>query len=158
MDGAAVAFAARLVLAAALGVAAVQKLAARDATREQTVALVGERAGPAIANALPIAEVATACALVLWWSVVPGLAAFALLAAFTVVLLRAQARRLPCPCFGAAVQHATPVGARAVIRNGLLAALAIIATGSPEGASAWAVLVWTALFGAVVAVAVRAAA
>jgi hypothetical protein len=158
MDGAAVALAARIVLAAVLAVAAVQKLSSMRATRVQTVALMGERVGPAIATALPVVELATACALVLWWSVVPGLAAFALLVAFTVVLVRAQVRRLPCPCFGAAVGTAPPVGAIAIVRNGVLAALAIVATGKPAGATVWAVVVWTVVFGAVAAVAVRAAA
>jgi Methylamine utilisation protein MauE len=158
MNGAALAFAARIVLAAALGVAAVQKLRAMAASREQTVALMGERAGPAVATALPITELAIACALVVWWSIVSGLAAFALLAAFTVVLVRAQTRRLPCPCFGATVATAPPVGAMSIVRNGLLAALAIVATGSPAGATVWAVVVWTIVFGAIAAVAIRAAA
>jgi|SRR5207248_6895 len=158
MDGAAVAFAARIVLAAVLGIAAVQKLLAMKATRVQTVALMGERVGPAVAAALPFAELATACALVVWWSVASGLATFALFVAFTAVLLRAQVRRLPCPCFGAAVGTAPPVGATGILRNGFLGALAIVATGSPEGATAWAVIVWTLVFGAVAAVAVRAAA
>jgi hypothetical protein len=136
---AALALVARVVLAAVFVVSAVSKLRAPAITREQVRALVGARHSPAVARALPFVELALAVALLVWWSVVPGLVAFVLFAGFTAVLVRAQARRLPCPCFGGAV-HAKPVGPGAIVRNGLLAALAVLATGSPEGAAALAAL------------------
>jgi hypothetical protein len=131
--GAVVASVARLALAAVLLFSAVTKLRAREVSRRQIVALVGERFGPSVAHALPFVELIVALALVVWWSVVPGVVAFALVCAFTVVLVRARARHLPCACFGGGV-HAHPVGAASIVRNGALAALAVLATGSPTGA------------------------
>lgn len=156
MDGAALALAARLVLAAALVFAAATKIAAPRRSRADTVALLGWGAGRLVALVLPYVELVIAFALVVWWSPVPGIVAFVVLVAFTVVLLRAQLRHLPCPCFGA-VSAGAPVGGAAVLRNGVLAALAAIATGSPSGAPAVQVLVGLAGFGAVtVFVVVRA--
>jgi hypothetical protein len=131
--GAVVASTARLVLAAVLLFSAVAKLRAREVSRTQIVALVGTRSGPAVAHALPFVELLVALALVCWWSVVPGVVAFALVCAFTVVLVRARARHLPCACFGGGV-HTRPVGAAGIVRNGALMALAVLATGSPAGA------------------------
>jgi hypothetical protein len=82
--------------------------------------------------------------------------AVVLLALFTVVLLRAQARRVPCLCFGASSLE-TPVGPAAVVRNGVLAALAVLATGTPTGASFGATLVAGAAFAIAAGLAVRAA-
>ncbi len=156
MDGAAIAFAARAVLAGALLVAAVSKLRNPATTRAQTVALVGARMGGAIATALPIVEIVIAVALVVWTSAVPGVVAAVVLLAFTGVLLSAQARRLPCPCFGGA-GGATPVGPAAIIRNAVLIAYAVLATGSPSGASAGAAAVGVVVLGAIAVAAVRAA-
>lgn len=153
---AALALAARIVLAAVLVLSATSKLRASDTTRAQVVALVGPRAGGAVARALPFVELSLAVALVVWWSAVPGVVALLLVAAFTVVLVRAQSRRLPCPCFGGGV-NADPVGPAAIVRNGVLAALAVVATGSPEGAHAVVVVVATVLLAAVTAAAVIAA-
>ena len=135
MNSAALALVARIVLAVVLLSSAVSKWRSPETTREQVVALVGSRRGPAIARELPIAELCVALALVFWWSIVPGIAAFVLFVAFTIVLVRAQQRHLPCPCFGGAV-HGDAVGSSAIVRNGVLAALAVLATGSPEGAGA----------------------
>ena len=156
MDSAAIAFAARAVLAAVLLVAAVAKLRRRAATRTQTVALLGAGSGRAIATVLPFIEIVIAVALVVWTSAVPGVVAAALLLAFTGVLLRAQARRLPCPCFGGA-GGGTPVGPAAIIRNAALVAYAVLATGSPSGANAGAALAAIAVLGAIAVVAVWAA-
>jgi hypothetical protein len=134
VDGAALALAARIVLAVVLVVSAISKLRAPTITREQVSALVGARHGRVVARALPMVELALAVALLAWWSFVPGVAALVLIGGFTVVLVRAQTRRLPCPCFGGGV-HAVPVGPAAIVRNGVLAALAVLATASPEGAT-----------------------
>lgn len=128
--GSAVALAARAVLAAVLVWSAAAKLRDRRAVEPQLAALVGTGAGTSrmLAVALPVVELAVAAGLVLALeSVVPGLAAAALLVVFSAVLLRARPRHVPCPCFGAATSEA-PVGTRAVVRNGLLLALAVLAT------------------------------
>jgi hypothetical protein len=156
MAGAALALAARIVLAVMLVLSASSKLRAANTTRAQVVALVGPRFGPAVARVLPFAELLLAVAVVIWWTPVPGIAAFALFVAFTVVLLRAQARRLPCPCFGGAL-HAAPVGPGGIVRNGVLAALAVLATASPHGAGLPATLVAVVLLGGVTAMSVFAA-
>jgi hypothetical protein len=133
VDAAALASAAaRLVLAGVLAVAAFRKLRAPDVTRATTLTLLGERAGPVVARVLPFVELVVALALVVWWTPVPGVVAFVLLVGFTVVLVRAQTRQLPCPCFGGS--RDTPVTGASILRNGLLAALAVLATGSPAGA------------------------
>src|SRR5690242_8341308 len=97
---AAVALAARVVLALALVLAAIAKLRAPERTRGQTIDLIGVRYGAVVARALPFVEVGIAVALLAWWTAVPAIAAAVLLLLFTLVLMRAQARRLPCPCFG----------------------------------------------------------
>jgi methylamine utilization protein MauE len=156
LNDASLALAARIVLAAVLTVSAGAKLRSRTVVRDQLAELVGTRFAPALASVLPAAELLVALALVAWWSAVPGVGAALLLAAFTVVLVRAAARHVPCACFGAASLDA-PVGAAGVIRNGILAALAVIAVGSPTGAGLPAALGWLALLGVIAALAVRAA-
>lgn len=126
---AALAWAARIGLAVMLVVAAVSKLRRRAATRVETVTLLGPRIGPPVAATLPFVEIALAIALVVWWSWVPGVLAAALVVAFTVVLVRANARHLPCACFGAGA--GVPPGGFAILRNGALLALAILATATP---------------------------
>ena len=125
----ALAWAARIGLAAVLVVAAVSKLRQRDETRVATVTLLGPRIGPPVAATLPFVEIALAIALVAWWSWVPGVVAALLLAGFTVVLVRASARHVPCACFGTAA--GAPPGGLAILRNGALLALAILATATP---------------------------
>ena len=133
MNDAALALAARVVLGTVLAVSAVSKLRSRRAVQRQMGSLVGERLAPLIGPLLPAAELVVAIGLVTWWSPVPGGVALALLAAFTVVLVRAQARHVPCLCFGAARLDAT-VGPSSVVRNGVLAALSVLAIGDPAGA------------------------
>ena len=156
MNDAAPALAARIVLAVVLASSAIAKLQSLGAVREQVATLVSERAAPLIAPLLPATELFVAVALVAWWSGVPGIVAVVLLALFTVVLVRAEARRVPCLCFGASKLD-TPAGPAGVIRNGVLGALAVFAIGSPSGASVPATLAWVAGFGVIAAIAVRAA-
>ncbi len=155
MNDASVALAARIVLAAALCVSAAAKLQSRAAVQRQVELLVSDRLAPFIGSALPAAEIAVAIALVVWWSAVPGVVALALLAAFTVVLVRAQARRVPCLCFGA-TRLETPVGAASVIRNGVLGGLAVLAVGGPSGAHPAATIAIVAGLGAIAAGAIWA--
>jgi hypothetical protein len=125
--GDAIAVAARVILAAILLTAAVAKLRARAATRSSMSALFGARLGGALATLVPVVEIVVAIALLVWWTVVPGLVAAVLVLGFTVVLVRASVRRVPCPCFGGS--SPAPAGTRAIVRNGVLVALAILATG-----------------------------
>jgi len=150
MGFAAVALAARLVVAGAFLVAAVQKLRVRSGLTAELAGfgVPGTLVAPA-AVALPVAELATAAALVVFpGTAVPAFVAIGLLALFTGAVLAnlAQGRRPPCPCFGAA--SAEPLSARTVVRNGWLLGLAVLATGSITGAEAWAVVLWTAVLGA----------
>ena len=118
--------------------------------------LVSDRMAPLIGPVLPAAELVVAVGLVVWWSPVPGVVALLLLAAFTVVLVRAQARRVPCLCFGAS-RLDTPAGPASVVRNGVLGALAALAIGDPSGAHAAATIAACVVLGAITAIAVRAA-
>jgi hypothetical protein len=161
VNDASVALAARVVLAAVLAASATAKLRSRvalssEALQAQMRQLINERYAPMIGPVLPPAELAVAVALVAWWSPVPGLVALALIGAFTVVLVRAQARHVPCMCFGVSSLDA-PVGPAAILRNGVLAGLAVLAIGDPAGANAVATIVLIVVFGAVAIVAVRAA-
>ena len=149
----AVSLAARVVLAVALVLAAVAKLRAPEQVRMQTTELLGARYGDVVARGLPFVELAIAVSLVAWWTAVPGIAAAVLLVLFTLVLVRAQARRLPCPCFGAA-SRADAVGPLAILRNGVLLAYAVRATASPSGASGVASTIAIVVFGAIFASAV----
>jgi hypothetical protein len=146
VDAAAISFAARLVVAGVLVFAAVAKVRAPSVTRAQTVALVGDALGPGLAVAVPVVEIAIAVMLIAWWSAVPALLAACLLGAFTIVVVRAQLRGLPCPCFGAPSSDAT-AGPPAILRNALLVAYAVLGTASPAGARPWAVVVAVGLLG-----------
>lgn len=155
MKGESVALAARVVLAGALVVSAVAKLRAPAEVRRRVGAITSDRLGAFAGPGLPGAELVVAVALVALWGPVPGVVALAMLAVFTVALVRAQARRVPCACFGAGASDAPP-GAAAVVRNGVLAALAVLAIGSPSGAGWGSTIVWCVAFGTVTAVVVRA--
>ena len=95
------------------------------------VALLGERVGPVVAQVVPWVELTIAVLLVGWWSPVPGVLAGVLLLLFTGVVVRANTRHLPCACFGGNATNAPPGGA-AIVRNGVLIALAVLATASPR--------------------------
>ncbi len=130
----------RAVLAAAFAVAGIGKLADRPGTT-RTLGEFGVPAGLArlIGSALPMAELACALALVpARTSRAAAVAALLMLTAFSVASAAAIARgkRVECRCFG---QFSTgPVGVRTLIRNAVLAALAIGALfggwGSPAPA------------------------
>lgn len=114
-----------LVLAVVLAVAAGAKLARRGDTGQE-LAQLGLLAPELLARVVPVVELATAVLLV----VVPawgGVAAFALLAAFTVVLVRVlrSGRVVSCNCFGALSRR--PVSGWSLARNGVLLALAAVA-------------------------------
>ncbi|HST41251.1 MAG TPA: TlpA disulfide reductase family protein [Conexibacter sp.] len=117
---------ARVALAATFALAAAAKLTDRDGGRTA----LRDFGAPArlvapLALALPLAELALA-ALLLPAATAPlaALAALALLALFTAALVRAlHAGRAPaCNCFGALSTR--PLGRGALVRNGLLGALA----------------------------------
>lgn len=154
MDAAAISFAARLVLAGVLLVAAVAKLRAPAITRRRTVALVGHRIGTGVAIALPFVELFVAVILSAWWSAAPGVIAAALFGAFTVIVVRAQLRGVPCPCFGSGSGDTAP-GPWAVVRNALFLAYSVLATASPHDARPAAVLVAGIVLGGGAAAAAR---
>jgi Methylamine utilisation protein MauE len=161
VNGASLALAARVVLAVVLVVSAIAKMRAHaDLTtrlaRLQMGRLVGQAFAPVIEPVLPVAEIGVAVALVAWWSPVPGVVALLLLATFTVVLVRAQVHHVPCLCFGTASLEA-PVGPWAIVRNGFLAGLAVIAIGNPTGAKVGATVVLCLGLGAVAAAVIRVA-
>jgi Methylamine utilisation protein MauE len=156
VNGAALALAARIVLALVLAGSAVAKLRVRGAVRLQVETLVSTRAAPLITPLLPAVELLVAVGLVAWWSPVPGVVAAILLGLFTAVVVRATARHVPCLCFGASSMDA-PTGASSVVRNGVLACLAVFAVGTPSGARLGATLATVVVLGVVAGLAVRAA-
>ena len=82
-----------------------------------------------LAVAVPIAEALVVAALLLRPDV-GGAVALAALAVFTLVIVRALSTRSPagCGCFGS--HRVEPVSPADVVRNGLLAGFAVIATGA----------------------------
>jgi hypothetical protein len=156
LNDASFALAARTVLAGALAVSAFAKLRSRVEVRQQVALVVNDRLAPIIARALPTAELAVAVALVAWWNPAPGVVALVMLGAFTVVVVRAHARHVPCLCFGAA-RLDPPTGPTSVLRNGVLGGLAVLAIATPSGASAAATIGLCAVFGTISALAIRAA-
>jgi hypothetical protein len=161
VNAASLALAARVVLAIVLTTSAIAKLRMRAEpttrlARLQMGRLVGQAFAPVIESVLPVAEIGVAVALVAWWSAAPGVVALLLLVAFTVVLVRAQIQHVPCVCFGTASLEA-PVGPWAIVRNGLLAGLAVLATGDPAGAKVIGTAFSCVVLGAITLVAVRAA-
>ena len=118
-----------LALAVVLGWAAVAKARRGQATAESFRAL----GVPApLARVLPVIELVLALGLV----VVPAPAAAAaalLLVVFTLVLLRAigEGVTVGCNCFGST--RSEPVSSVEILRNALLLALAVVATGGRAG-------------------------
>ena len=120
--------AAAIAVAAMLAVAAVAKWRDGEGTRS-SFARLGLAAPRALASLVPSAELAIAIGLL----VAPSIAAWAaviLLAAFTVVLGRAVVGGLdvPCACFGSTRNE--PVSSVELVRNVLLVALAVVASGA----------------------------
>jgi hypothetical protein len=146
---------ARLTLASAFALSAGTKLA-RSAAFTASLSEFGVPAARLVARLLPPVEGGLAVALVALprqsW---PAFAAIAVLALFTgaVVANLAGGRETPCPCFAAA--GGRPVSAATVLRNGLLLALAVLATGSADGASAGPTLVLAAVSAPATLVALR---
>ncbi len=117
-----VSYALAVGLALVFAWAGIAKLRAPRVTARSFAAL---RVPPVLARVVPFIELGLAVALVL----APGtaIAAVGLLVAFTVVLLRADdgAR---CACFGSASSE--PVSWVQILRNGLLAGAAVVASGA----------------------------
>ncbi|HEX3426625.1 MAG TPA: MauE/DoxX family redox-associated membrane protein [Acidimicrobiales bacterium] len=128
--GAWAAWASRCVIATVFAVAAWGKLVDQAWTRSAVVALVPVRGRVAVylGRLVPATEAVVAVAI-LPRATAPWAAglAVALLAAFTVVIIAALARgrRPVCACFGSVSDD--PIGARSVIRNLALAAVAAVA-------------------------------
>ena len=134
--GATIALVARVTLAATFGLSAATKLVDRPAFA-RALRDFGLPRGDALSWALPVVEGGLAVALVLvpgapW----PAFLAVAVLALFTgaVVANLMGGRPAPCPCFGPPSAGARPVSAATVARNGYLVALAVLGTGSLDGA------------------------
>lgn len=153
---ASLALAARLVVAAAFLVAGVQKLRAGRALRRQVAAFgVPPAAAPAAAIVLPLLELATGLALLVFArSAVPAWIALAELAVFTgaVAANLARGRHVPCPCFGST---ATDVSGATLVRNAWLVALAVVGTADATGATLAATVGWGTGLGLVTIALVR---
>ncbi len=133
------ALAARLVLFAVFAFAGVAKLLDREGSREAARGFgVPERLAGFVGVALPVAEL-TAAGLLLFPATAQAgaILALALLATFVVAISVAMARgEAPdCHCFGAL--HSEPAGAKTLIRNVILAAVAVVPIVDGPGASAW---------------------
>jgi hypothetical protein len=154
--GPALALACRIVLAAVLAIAAAGKIADHAAlpARLEEVG-VNARGARALAVWLPATELVVAIALLVdFHSPVPGLASLVLLLAFSVFLVRTARRAVPCPCFGAVRTAGSATTASAVVRNGVLVALAVLATGTAERARPLGTVVGVVIAGAVAVVAI----
>ncbi|MEW6474922.1 MAG: MauE/DoxX family redox-associated membrane protein [Actinomycetota bacterium] len=143
MDGGAtLALVARITLAAAFAYSAAGKLANLAAFAHALGDFGVPRSG-LVAPALPVVEAGLAILLVAvrdqpW----PAFLATGVLAVFTgaVVASLLSGAAKPCPCFGPPGADARPVSAATVARNGCLVALAVIGSGSTDGASATAAI------------------
>jgi peroxiredoxin/uncharacterized membrane protein YphA (DoxX/SURF4 family) len=131
----ALALTARIVLAALFAVAGLTKLADRAGTRKS----LAEFGLPAILVSpvtilLPLAELACAVALVpvstAWWGAAGSLA---LLSLFTIAMAVSLARgqKPDCHCFGQL--RSEPIGPATIVRNVLLAALAVLVVARGAG-------------------------
>jgi thiol-disulfide isomerase/thioredoxin len=135
---------ARLVLAAVFAVAAFAKLLDREGARE---AVSGFRVPDVlvrpVAALLPLAELGVAVALLpassARWGAVGALALLlAFCAAIAASMIRGEAP--DCHCFGQI--HSEPVGARTLVRNGLLAAAAALVVIEPSGTAGPSAVAW----------------
>ncbi|HET9443342.1 MAG TPA: MauE/DoxX family redox-associated membrane protein [Acidimicrobiales bacterium] len=129
--------AAALVLGAVLAWAAAGKARRRAATASSFRGLRLPAPG-GLAVAVPAVEAALAVALVL----APAVASWptlALLLAFSAVVLRAvlAGEQVPCNCFGSGGAGDSPVSSLDLVRNAGLAALAVLASGAPDGSALW---------------------
>ena len=135
---------ARLALAAIFALAGAAKLADRDDARRTLRGFqVPERLVAALAVLVPVAELATAGALIASRTVAAGaLAAVVLLAAFSAAIAGAIARgrQVDCGCFGRL--YSAMVSRRTLARNGALIAVAAFVlaralTAAPTSATDW---------------------
>ena len=131
--------AARLILFAVFAVAGVAKLLDREGSREAARGFgVPESLAGASGSGLPVAEL-TAAVLLLFPSTAQAgaILALVLLGAFIVAIAAAMARgEAPdCHCFGAL--HSEPAGAKTLVRNVILAAIAAFVLVTGPGASPW---------------------
>lgn len=136
-SGPALALACRIVLAAVLALAAVAKIADHRAlpARLRAMGIVPPWLSVAVAAGLPVVELAVATALVTARrSALPALVALTLLVVFSGFLLVTAKRAVPCACFGSVRTGSSAEVPRAILRNGVLIALAVLATGSAAGA------------------------
>lgn len=128
---AAVALVARLVLVLTFAIAGVGKLADRGRTREMLTTFgVPTRFVGGASILLPAAEITIAgLLLVPGTAAVGAVAALALLGLFTAAVAYnlARGRKPTCNCFGQL--RSKPIGARTLIRNGALMAVAAVALG-----------------------------
>ncbi|MFI9507705.1 TlpA family protein disulfide reductase [Nocardia sp. NPDC052566] len=118
----------RLVVSVVFGLSAWGKLRDRAGARAAVADFgVPLRWAPTVAVGLPVAEgVLAVTVLPPWTAAGAGVLAALLLTVFTVAIgrLLAQGRRPACSCFGSS--SATPIGARTLVRNGVLLALAVL--------------------------------
>jgi methylamine dehydrogenase accessory protein MauD len=133
------ALAARLILFAVFAVAGVAKLLDREGSREAARGFgVPDSLAGAVGLGLPVAEL-TAAVLLLFPSIAQAgaILALVLLGAFIVAIAAAMIRgEAPdCHCFGAL--HSEPAGAKTLVRNVILAAIAAFVVASDPGASPW---------------------
>ncbi len=135
---------ARLLLASVFGLAAATKLADRDGSRQGLVDFgVPSRLAAPLGLLLPILELAVAVALIpsftAWWG---AIGALGLLLVFLggIGYSLARGRTPDCRCFGQL--HSAPIGNATVIRNAVLAAVAVFVALAPPIAQpsviAWA--------------------
>ncbi|WP_141717548.1 peroxiredoxin family protein [Nocardia altamirensis] len=121
----------RLVVGVLFGLSALGKLADPVGTRKA----VGEfgvplRWVPAVGWGLPAVEVVAALAVLLPWTALAGaVLALVLLVVFTaaVVRLLRKGEHPACSCFGAV--SAAPIGAKTLVRNGVLIVLVLLVAG-----------------------------
>ncbi len=154
--------AARLLLAAVFAVAAVAKLADREGSRRAAVDFgVPAGLGGLVALVIPLAELAVAVALLPSRTAVwGGLGALALLLLFSAAIVSSLARgRAPdCHCFGQL--HSEPAGRRTLLRNGALAAMALLVVAAGWNDPGLSAVAWIARLdtaGALAAAALAAA-
>jgi hypothetical protein len=134
---------AAVALAVVFAWAALAQMAAR---RRVSVAFAALRlpAPGTLAVAVPVAELGISVALIARPDV-GGALALAALAAFTLVIVRALSATpdAPCGCFGS--HRVEPVAPSDVVRNGILAGFAAVATGTSHlvwpGAASMAAMV-----------------
>jgi uncharacterized membrane protein YphA (DoxX/SURF4 family) len=123
-----VSVAAAYALCLVLVAAAAAKLR-RPAATAADLERLGLRWPRALARLVPATELGAAAALLLVpsWG---GVASFALLAAFSTVLVRVvrSGQQVPCACFGATSSR--PVSGRTLARNGVLLVLAAVAVAA----------------------------